>query len=142
MMASTAGFPSATDIGTRYAHPRTRLLWVAAAVVGACYGIFLILTALRLPTGAELTGQFALQPAVKALTAVPLGGAAAAVASTVAGAGGVVFWVVRRDDRHRKFRPRSGGVGRADLVGLRHITGAHHGGFVLRPRVCAVCYIF
>jgi uncharacterized membrane protein YhhN len=49
---------------------------VAAAVVGACYGIFLILTALRLPSGAELTGQFALQPAVKALTAVLLAGAA------------------------------------------------------------------
>ncbi|WP_110316077.1 lysoplasmalogenase [Mycolicibacterium moriokaense] len=75
-MASTAGFSSATDMGTRYAHPRTRLLWVAAAVVGACYGIFLILTALRLPSGAELTGQFALQPAVKALTAVLLAGAA------------------------------------------------------------------
>jgi uncharacterized membrane protein YhhN len=49
---------------------------VAAAVVGAGYGIFLILTALRLPSGAELTGQFALQPAVKALTAVLLAGAA------------------------------------------------------------------
>ena len=49
---------------------------MAAAVVGACYGIFLILTALRLPSGAELTGQFALQPAVKALTAVLLAGAA------------------------------------------------------------------
>jgi uncharacterized membrane protein YhhN len=47
-------------------------LWVAAAVVGAGYGVFLILTALRLPSGAELTGQFALQPAVKALTAVLL----------------------------------------------------------------------
>jgi hypothetical protein len=49
---------------------------VAAAVVGAGYGIFLILTALRQPSGAELTGQFALQPAVKALTAVLLAGAA------------------------------------------------------------------
>jgi uncharacterized membrane protein YhhN len=49
---------------------------VAAAVVGAGYGIFLILTALRLPSGAELTGQFALQPAVKALAAVLLAGAA------------------------------------------------------------------
>src|SRR6267154_4850160 len=75
-MASTAGFSSATDMGTRYAHPRTRLLWVAAAVVGAGYGIFLMLTAMRLPSGAELTGQFALQPAVKALTAVLLAGAA------------------------------------------------------------------
>ena len=49
---------------------------MAAAVVGACYGIFLIVTALRLPAGAELTGQFALQPAVKALTAVLLAVAA------------------------------------------------------------------
>ncbi|MDT5018901.1 MAG: hypothetical protein QOD39_5061 [Mycobacterium sp.] len=49
---------------------------MAAAVAGACYGIFLILTAMRLPSGAELTGQFALQPAVKALVAVLLAGAA------------------------------------------------------------------
>jgi uncharacterized membrane protein YhhN len=49
---------------------------VAAAVVGAGYGVFLILTVLRLPSGAELTGQFALQPAVKALAAVLLAGAA------------------------------------------------------------------
>jgi uncharacterized membrane protein YhhN len=34
--------------------------------------MFLIVTALRLPSGAELTGQFALQPAVKATTAVVL----------------------------------------------------------------------
>jgi uncharacterized membrane protein YhhN len=75
-MASTAGFSSATDVETPYAHPRTRLLWVAAAVVGAGYGLFLIVTALRLPSGAELTGQFALQPAVKALAAALLAGAA------------------------------------------------------------------
>ena len=37
---------------------------------------FSIVTALRLPSGAELTGQFALQPAVKALTAVLLAVAA------------------------------------------------------------------
>lgn len=49
---------------------------MAAAVVGACYGTFLVLTALRLPAGAELTGQFALQPAAKALTAVLLAAAA------------------------------------------------------------------
>jgi uncharacterized membrane protein YhhN len=77
-MASTAGFSSATDMGTPYARSRTRLLWAAAAIVGAGYGIFLILTALRLPSGAELTGQFALQPAVKALAAVLLAGAALA----------------------------------------------------------------
>ncbi len=51
-------------------------MWVAAAVVGAGYGVFLIVTALRMPSGAELTGQFALQPAVKALTAVLLAVAA------------------------------------------------------------------
>jgi hypothetical protein len=39
-------------------------MWVAAAAVGACYGVFLVVTALRLPSGAELTGQFWLQPAV------------------------------------------------------------------------------
>jgi uncharacterized membrane protein YhhN len=44
--------------------------------VGACYGIFLIITALRLPSGADRTGQFTLQPAVKALTAVLLAVAA------------------------------------------------------------------
>jgi uncharacterized membrane protein YhhN len=63
-------------MGTRYAHPRTRLLWVAAAVVGACYGLFLVAAAVRLPAGAELTGQFTLQPAVKALAAVLLAVAA------------------------------------------------------------------
>ena len=45
---------------------------MAATIVGACYGVFLIVTALRLPSGADLTGQFTLQPAVKALTAVLL----------------------------------------------------------------------
>lgn len=49
---------------------------MAAAIVGACYGIFLIVTALRLPSGAELTGQFRLQPAAKALTAMLLAVAA------------------------------------------------------------------
>ena len=49
---------------------------MSAAVVGACYGIFLIWTALRLPSGAELTGQFALQPAAKAAAAVLLAVAA------------------------------------------------------------------
>lgn len=52
------------------------LLWLAAIVVAAGYGVFLIATALRLPGGAELTGQFALQPAVKALAAVLLAAAA------------------------------------------------------------------
>jgi uncharacterized membrane protein YhhN len=61
---------------TPYAHARTRLLWIAAAIVGASYGVFLIVTALRVPAGAELTGQFTLQPAAKALTAVLLAVAA------------------------------------------------------------------
>jgi uncharacterized membrane protein YhhN len=63
-------------MGTPYAQSRTRLVWVAATIVGACYGVFLIVTALRLPSGADLTSQFTLQPAVKALTAVLLAVAA------------------------------------------------------------------
>jgi uncharacterized membrane protein YhhN len=63
-------------MGTPYARSRTRLVWVAATIVGACYGVFLIVTALRLPSGADLTGQFTLQAAVKALTAVLLAVAA------------------------------------------------------------------
>ncbi|MCV7366717.1 hypothetical protein CRI77_26335 [Mycolicibacterium duvalii] len=51
--------------------------WGAAAVVAAGYGIFLIVTAGRLEVGTELTGQFGAQPAVKALAAVLLAGAAA-----------------------------------------------------------------
>nr|WP_235892741.1 lysoplasmalogenase [Mycolicibacterium hodleri] len=45
-------------------------------VAGVAYGVFLVVTALRLPAGAELTGQFGLQPAVKALAAVLLSAAA------------------------------------------------------------------
>lgn len=45
-------------------------------IVAAGYGAFLFVTALRLPAGSELTGQFVLQPAVKALTAVLLAAAA------------------------------------------------------------------
>lgn len=64
------------------ARSTTARLWVAAAVVAAAYGLFLIVTALGVPAGAELTGQFALQPAVKALAAVLL--AAAAVSHPIA----------------------------------------------------------
>ena len=71
-MASTdaghAGFSSATN-----PHRLTRALWLAAVVVAACYGVFLVVTALRLPSGAELTGQFWLQPAVKATAGRPAG---------------------------------------------------------------------
>ena len=45
-------------------------------VVAVGYGVFLLETAVRLPAGSELTGQFLLQPAVKALTAVLLAVAA------------------------------------------------------------------
>ena len=61
---------------TSHAHPLTRALWVAGALAGAGYGVFLVVAALRLPAGAELTGQFTLQPAVKAMMAVLLTGAA------------------------------------------------------------------
>ncbi len=47
-----------------------------AALVGVSYGVFLAITAARLPAAAELTGQFVLQPAAKALAAVLLAGAA------------------------------------------------------------------
>ena len=40
-------------------------MWVAGALAGAGYGVFLVVTALRVPAGAELTGQFTLQPAVR-----------------------------------------------------------------------------
>lgn len=71
-MASTAGLSAEAGMATPYAPKRMRTLWLAAAAAGAGYGIFLIVTALRLPSGAELTGQFVLQPTVKALAAVLL----------------------------------------------------------------------
>jgi len=70
-VASSAGLSSETGAGTPNAR-RMRTLWLAAAAVAAGYGVFLVVTALRLPSGAALTGQFALQPAVKALAAVLL----------------------------------------------------------------------
>ncbi|BBZ60995.1 lysoplasmalogenase [Mycolicibacterium monacense] len=76
-MSSIGGFSSATDTTSPYAHRRTALWWAAAAAVAAGYGVFLIVTALRVPSGAELTGQFVAQPAVKALAAVLLAVAAA-----------------------------------------------------------------
>jgi len=45
--------------------------------VAAGYGVFLIVTAAALPAGADLTGRFTLQPAVKALPALLLALAAA-----------------------------------------------------------------
>jgi uncharacterized membrane protein YhhN len=55
---------------------RARSLWRAALLVAAGYGVFLIAVATQVPAGAELTGQFALQPAVKAAAAVLLAAAA------------------------------------------------------------------
>lgn len=73
-MASTdaghAGFSSVTN-----PHRQTRALWLAAVLVAACYGVFLVVTALELPSGADLTGRFWLQPAVKATAAVLLAAA-------------------------------------------------------------------
>lgn len=65
----------ADDMRTPYARLRTRL-WAAAAVVGAGYGLLLIVAALRSPAGAELTGRFAGQPLVKAAMALLLAAAA------------------------------------------------------------------
>jgi uncharacterized membrane protein YhhN len=50
-------------------------LWLAGAAMGAAYGVFLIVTALRLPLGSALTGQFPVQPAAKALMAILLAAA-------------------------------------------------------------------
>jgi uncharacterized membrane protein YhhN len=57
---------------TPYPRRSTQVLWGAAAAVGAGYGAFLVAAAARLPSGAELTGQFVGQPAVKAAAAVLL----------------------------------------------------------------------
>lgn len=61
---------------------RAHTLWSAAMVVAAGYGVFLIVVAMRVPPGAELTGQFGLQPAVKASAAALL--AVAALAHPIA----------------------------------------------------------
>ncbi len=74
-MASRPGL-SGTGIASPYASHVTRTLWGAAAVAGAGYGVFLVVVALESPGGAELTGRFGAQPAVKALAAVLLAGAA------------------------------------------------------------------
>jgi uncharacterized membrane protein YhhN len=55
-----------------------RGLWLVAAVAGAGYGIALLAMAAQLPAGAELTGRFPWQPAVKALMALLLAAAALA----------------------------------------------------------------
>jgi uncharacterized membrane protein YhhN len=73
-MASMAG------TRTNYAGPHatwSARLWFAGAVVGAGYGVFLIVTALQLPVGSALTGQFTGQPLLKAAMALLLAAAAA-----------------------------------------------------------------
>lgn len=52
--------------------------WAAAVFAGLGYGVFLTVIALRTPPGAELTGHWVGQPAVKAAMAVLLAVAAAA----------------------------------------------------------------
>ena len=46
--------------------------WSAGAMAGLGYGIFLVVAALQSPSGADLTGRFPGQPAVKAAMAVLL----------------------------------------------------------------------
>jgi uncharacterized membrane protein YhhN len=53
-------------------------VWLVAGYVGIAYGVFLTVTALRSPPGAELSGQWAAQPAFKASMALLLAFAAAA----------------------------------------------------------------
>ncbi|TGD90374.1 lysoplasmalogenase [Mycolicibacterium sp. CH28] len=73
-MASTGGL---SKLGISPPYLRTPTTWWLAGVVAAVgYGIFLVITALRLPDGAELTGRFTGQPVVKALMAVLLAVAA------------------------------------------------------------------
>jgi len=55
---------------------RQRRWWLAAAVVGALYGLVLIAVWLKVAPGAPLTGRFWAQPAVKAAMAVLLAVAA------------------------------------------------------------------
>jgi len=69
-MASTGGL-SKLGISPPYAR-EIRAWWTAATAVAAGYGVFLVVSALRLPEGAELTGRFPGQPAIKALMAVLL----------------------------------------------------------------------
>ncbi len=72
-----------------YALSWTRLFLVLAVFCGAGYGVFLITVALRVPSGAELTGQFVLQPAVKAAAA--LGAACFAISDSMIGIGRFVL---------------------------------------------------
>jgi uncharacterized membrane protein YhhN len=53
-----------------------RAWWIAGVVAAVGYGIFLTITALRLPAGSDLTGQFFAQPVVKSSMALLLAVAA------------------------------------------------------------------
>lgn len=74
-MASTGGLSSKLGMRPPYARALTAW-WAAGAAAAVGYGIFLVVTALRLPADSELTGRFPGQPAVKALMAVLLAVAA------------------------------------------------------------------
>ena len=74
-MASTGGLSSKLGMSPPYARALTAW-WAAGAAAAVGYGLFLVLTALRLPADSELTGRFPGQPAVKALMAVLLAVAA------------------------------------------------------------------
>lgn len=65
-------------MGSRYAGASrpVRMWWAAGVVAAVGYGTFLVFTALRLPAGAALTGQFWAQPAAKASMAILLAVAA------------------------------------------------------------------
>ena len=58
------------------APPAVRRWWAAALLAAVGYGLFLAVTAWRLPAGAVLTGQFFAQPVAKASMAVLLAVAA------------------------------------------------------------------
>ncbi|WP_407663638.1 lysoplasmalogenase [Mycolicibacterium insubricum] len=66
---------SMAAMGSNYA-PRVRRWWVAAAVAGAAYGVFLIVAAAGLPAGSDLAGRFPGQPVAKSLMALLLAAAA------------------------------------------------------------------
>jgi len=78
-MSSTGGLPRVLAINSRYAGaPRAVRAWWAAGVLAAVsYGLFLVMTVLSAPVGAELTGRFWAQPATKASMAILFAVAAA-----------------------------------------------------------------
>jgi uncharacterized membrane protein YhhN len=77
-MASTGGLPPETDMPTPYAPRFLAGAWMIAGWAGAAYGIFLTMTVVRSPVGAEPAGQAPLAPAFKASMAALLAVAAAA----------------------------------------------------------------